>query len=384
MKNEQLSKRMRIMLISLGILFGLIILYKIFISIMISRFIASNKSPLITVSDMKATYSTWQPKVDASASLRAIQGVNVTTSLAGIVQKIYFVPGSVVKQGTLLVQINADSEKAQLASLQASEKLAEITLKRDKSQFAIKAVSQAVLDSDVANLKNFQAQVAQQQAIIDKKTIVAPFNGRLGISAVNPGQYVNDGDKIVSLQQLNPLYADFYVPQTAIVKLKVGQTVRVLSDAYPKEIFAGKITTIDPIVDSTTRNVQVEATIDNQQLKLLPGMFALASVDTGAPKQYITLPQTAVTFNPYGDVIYKVIEQKDDAKKNDNKHSLTVKQSFVTTGEVRGDQVVILKGVEAGDRVVTSGQLKLKNDSRVTIDNSVVPANNPAPTPADD
>ncbi len=379
--NEQMSKQMRKMLIGVSILFGSIILYKLCVGFFVSFMISKNKSPAVTVSAMKAQYASWQPKVEATGSLRAIQGVNVTTSLAGMVQKIYFTPGAIVKKDDLLVQLNIDSDVAQLHSLQASAELAKITLKRDIAQYKIKAISKAVLDSDLANLKNFNAQVAEQQAVIAKKTITAPFSGRLGISAVDLGQYVNSGDKVVSLQQLDPLYIDFFIPQTELVKLKVGQAVRVTSDSYPNEKFKGKISTIDPIVDVNTRNVEIEAIIENPTLKLLPGMFGWATVDVDKPKQYITLPQSAVSFNPYGDIIYKLKEVKNDKT---NKMILTANQTFVTTGEIRGDQIAILKGLNADEMVVTSGQLKLKNGSQVEIDNSVVPADNPAPKPVDE
>jgi len=371
---------MRKMLIGVTILFGLILAYKVFMHFMIAHFIAANKNPKVTVSTMKAVYSDWQPKVESTGTMRAVQGVNVTTDLAGLVQTIYFKPGAVVRQGELLVQLNIDSDLAQQHALEAQADLAQSVLKRDTAQYKIHAISQAVLETDTANLKNTQALVDQQKAIVAKKTIRAPFAGRLGISAVNPGQYVNVGDKVVSLQQLDPLYVDFTVPQAAMVKLSVGLTVNMSADAYPGQTFSGKITTIDPIIDANTRNVTVEATIANPKMMLVPGMFTFVSVNTGQAKKYVTLPQTAVSFNPYGDIVYKVVEK--ESEKNDE--NLSAKQTFVTTGETRGDQVMILKGVEAGETVVTSGQLKLKNDSPISVNNKINPTNNPAPQPVDE
>ncbi len=376
-----MNKRMKIMLICVGTLFGLIILYKIAMGLLFKHFMAEYASPTETVTAMKVSYSMWQPQVNASASLRAVRGVSVTSELAGMVQTIYFTPGSVVKQGTVLVQLNADSDIAQLNSLQASAELAKTVYQRDKAQYAIKAISKASLDADAADLKSKQAQAAEQAAMVAKKTIRAPFSGRLGISAINPGQYINPGDKIVTLQQLDPVYADFYVPQQNIVNVKTGQTLTMTIDAFPKQLFKGRISTIDPLIDTNTRNVEVEATVPNPQFQLTPGMYAALNVQTGTPQRYLTLPQTAIAFNAYGDVVY--IIKTSDEKTKDGKPVLTVMQSFVTTGETRGDQIAVLSGLKADDMVVTSGQLKLRNGSKVVINNSVVPADNPAPQTVD-
>lgn len=373
---------MVVMLTLLGILFGAIFLWKAFQGFMMKRYFAS-LSPVVTVSAVKVAYAPWQPKLAATGSLRAIYGVNVTTELAGMVQKIYFSPGDTVKQNTPLIQLNADSEIGQLQALQASAELARITYQRDKAQYRIEAVSKQTLETDFQNLKNLQGQVAQQAATVAKKTIRAPFTGRLGINQINLGQYLNTGDKIVSLQTVDPIYADFYLPQQTLAQLKVGQRVVLTSDVYPKQSFSGKITTIDSAVDASNRNVEVEATIANPKYELTPGMFAYLEVDVSAPQHYLTLPQTAVTFNSYGDVVYIV---REDSKHKDEKGKpiLIVKQAFVTTGETRGDQVTILSGIKAGDMVVTSGQVKLKNGSRVAINNSVMPANDSAPEIRDD
>ncbi|NNM58708.1 MAG: efflux RND transporter periplasmic adaptor subunit [Legionellales bacterium] len=364
---------MFMMLICVGSLFFCIFLYQIFKMIMIKHFLASNSSPKVTVSAMKVEYANWQPTLNVTGSLRAIRGVSVTTELAGMVTGIYFKPGSFVKEGTVLVQLNADADNAQLQALQASADLAQLTYKRDAGQYAAQAISKAILDNDAADLKNKQAQVAEQAAIVAKKTIRAPFDGRLGISAVNPGQYLNVGDKIVTLQQLNPMYADFYLPQQSLVDIKVGQTVVLNIDTFPGKAFTGKITTIEPIIDVNTRNVEVEATVNNPSLALVPGMFARVIITTSKLHRYLTLPQTAISFNPYGAVIFLVKATGKD------KSVLTVLQQFVTTGETRGDQVAVTKGLNEGDLVVTSGQLKLKNGTKVIINNTVVPENNPNP-----
>jgi membrane fusion protein (multidrug efflux system) len=299
--------------------------------------------------------------------------------LAGMVKTIYFTPGMTVNQGDMLVSLNIDADVAQLHALQATAELNKLTYNRDKAQFAIKGVSKEVVDTDAANLKNTTALVEQQVATIAKKVIRAPFKGRLGISMVNPGQYLNPGDSIVTLQQLDPIYVDFYVPQQELANLAVNQSVNVVNDTFPGKTFHGVITTINPLVDTVTRNVEVEATVANPDFNLVPGMFSTVQVNTGKPQRFLTLPQTAVTFNPYGDVVFIV---KEDEKEKDKKGKpvLTVEQTFVQEGDSRGEQVAIIKGLSEGDQIVTSGQLKLKNGYQVTIDNSVVPTDNPAPT----
>lgn len=372
-----MKKRMIVMLIIVGILFAGIFGFHALMAIFVKRYMASQSNPTITVSAMKIDYSPWQSQLKASGSLRAIRGVNVTTELAGMVQTIYFTPGAMVNQGTVLVQLNADNDIAALNSLEANAELALVTYTRDRSQFEVHAISKQTLDNDAANLKSLRAQVAQQAAIVKKKTIVVPFKGRLGISAVNPGQFINPGDKVVNLQMLDPIYADFYMPQQTLGQFQVGMPVTVTSETFPGKIFKGKITTIEPSVDVATRNVEVEATLQNPNYQLTPGMFATVTITTGAVQRYLTLPQTAISFNPYGEIAYLIRQSKEKDKKG--QPILIAKQAFVVTGETRGDQITVLKGIKAGDIVVTSGQLKLKNGSPVRIDNSIVPQNEAAP-----
>lgn len=375
MMNAAMKTRMKWMLICFAVLFGSIFAVKTLFKFLMYRAMAA-QSMVITVSAMPVNYSGWQPKLKASGSVRAVRGVNVTTELAGMVQTIYFTPGAFVKEGALLVQLNAASDIGQLHVFQANAELALTTYNRDKKQFAVHAISKETLDTDAANLKSAQAQVEQQTATVAKKSITAPFTGRLGISAVNPGQYVNTGDKVVTLQTLDPIYVDFYLPQQVLSDLKVGQNVNVSSDSFPGRIFSGMITTIDPAIDVSTRNIEVEATVSNPNFELTPGMFATVNVITGQPKNYLTLPQTAISFNPYGQVVYVI---KQHGKDKTGKPILIANQMFVITGETRGDQITVLKGLKKGDVVVTSGQLKLKNGAQVAINNAVVPTNNPAP-----
>lgn len=375
-----MRKRMLIMLIGLGILFGGIFGYHFIKGMMIKKYMASMGTPPVAVATMKVKTETWQQTTQATGSLRAIRGVDVTTEIAGLITTILFKPGSQVKKGDLLIKLNADTEIAQLEALQASEQLAQITYNRDKAQFAIQAVSQATVDADIANLKNLQAQVEQQKTIIEKKHIRAPFSGRLGICYVNPGQYLNPGDKIVTLQTLDPIYVDFYLPQQTLVSVTKGLPVQLTSDTYPGKIFTGKITTINPLVDVATRNVQMEATVDNSKNELIPGMFTNVEITTGKPKPYLTVPKTAIAFNPYGEIAYLVQEKTE----KDGKKHFFAQQTFVDVGASRGDQISVLRGLKDGETIVVSGQHKLKNGSPLTINNTTMPSDNPNPTSVDE
>jgi membrane fusion protein (multidrug efflux system) len=374
-------KRMLIMLIGVGFLFGGIFAYKAFVSYKMKKSMSVAQAPPVTVSAIKAEYVPWQPQLKAVGSLRAVRGVDVTSEIAGLVQTIHFKSGDKVAAGQLLVQLNADSDMALLHSLEAAAELADTVYERDKKQYEAQAVSKATLDADAADLKVKRAQVKQQAAIVEKKSIRAPFSGRLGISTVNPGQYINPGDKVITLQSLDQIYTDFYLPQQELSRIFLGQPVIVTTDTYPGRTFSGKITAVNPKVDPDTRNFQVEATISNPRHELLPGMYASVEVKAGAMHSYLTLPQTAVTFNPYGETVF-VIEES--GKGPDGKPLLTVRQAFVNVGPTRGDQIAILKGINENDTVVTSGQLKLKNGSRVIINNQVQPSNEAAPRPPDE
>ncbi len=379
MQSER-ARFMRIMLIGVLIILGGIFLYKAVIGYIIGKAMKGNQAPVITVSAQQAKYQEWQPTLSATGSIRAVKGVDVTTELAGMVKTIHFKPGSDVTIGQLLVDLNIDSDVALLDSLNAKADLAQIVYNRDKAQYEIKAISKAIVDTDEANLKSAQADVAEQAAIIDKKIIRAPFAGHLGVSAVNPGQYLNPGNPIVTLQALSPIYVDFYLPQQNLVQIKAAENVQLSSDTYPNETFTGKITTINPKVDVNTRNIEVEATLLNQEHKLLPGMFAQVKIYTGKPQRYLTLSQAAISYNPYGSLVYIIKTEGKDAQ---GKPVKTVSQNFVTTGATRGDQVEILTGIKENDWVVTSGQLKLKNGSRVVIDNKLAPSDSAAPNVAE-
>jgi membrane fusion protein (multidrug efflux system) len=349
---------------------------------MMQKYMGKGPQPPATVSAMKAEYQVWQPQLNAVGTLRAVRGVDVTTEVAGLVRSINFKSGDEVKAGQVLAQLNADSDIAQLHSLEAAAELASTVYERDKAQLAAEVISKAQVDTDAGDLKSKRAQVAQQQAVVDKKTLRAPFAGKLGISIVNPGQYLNPADKLVTLQTIDPIFVDFYLPQQQLPQVAIGQTVTLTTDTYKDIAFTGKINAINPKIDTNTRNVQVEATIPNPKRQLLPGMFANVRVNSGEENRYITLPQTAITFNPYGDTVF-VVKPSDKKEDKDEKGNarLLAQQVFVTTGPTRGDQVAILKGIEPGTEVVTSGQVKLKNGTPLIVDNKVQPSNSPNPKP---
>jgi membrane fusion protein (multidrug efflux system) len=377
-----MTKRMVIMVLAVAIVFGGIFGFQAFKSAMIKQFMSSMSAPPQTVSAITAHSSSWQPTIEAVGSLRAVRGADLSLEVAGVVDSISFNSGDDVKEGDVLLKLRSEDDVAKLASLQAMATLSELTLDRDLKQWKIQAVSQATIDTDRANLKNAQAQVDQQQAILDKKTLRAPFAGHLGIRAIDLGQYLGPGTTIVTLQALDPIYLDFFVPQQAIDQVRLGQSVTIRIDAFKDQTFAGEISAINPKIDTNTRNVQVRATLKNPDHKLLPGMYATVAINTGAPQSYITLPQTAITYNPYGNTVY-VVDSKP-AEAGGKPQQQTARQTFVTTGPTRGDQVAILKGVNEGEMIVTTGQIKLHNGSPVLIDNSIAPSADAAPTlPAD-
>lgn len=379
-----MTKRTKRMLIMLGAVALLIALLALGFFLHIRQLMASSPKPAPqTVSATIIRKVDWQPQLSSVGTLVAVRGVDVTSEIAGLVRSIHFKSGQEVVAGQLLLQLNADADLAQLRALEAAAELAASVLARDRQQFAVQAISQAQIDNDAADLKSKQALAAQQAALVAKKTIRAPFAGKLGITTVNPGQYLNPGDKIVTLQTIDPIYVDFYIPQQQLGGLQVGQVLTLSSDAHANTAFAGKVSAISSKVDPATRNVQVEATVANPQRQLLPGMFANVHVEVGGKKQYLTLPQTAITYNPYGSTVF-VVHPAPPPKAGappPKAGDLVVQQVFVTTGATRGDQVAVLTGLAEGQRVVTSGQIKLKNGSPVVISNVVEPGNNPRPTP---
>jgi membrane fusion protein (multidrug efflux system) len=331
-----------------------------------------------TVSTVIAAASSWQSQTQALGTLRAVRGADLAPQASGVVDKIHIESGAEVAAGTVLLILKPNDDPAKLTQLQAQAELAAITLKRDQEQLEAQAVSQATVDTDASNLKAARAQVAAQQALIEEKVVRAPFAGRLGIRLVDEGQYLAAGTTVVTLQALDPIFIDFYVPQQALARLKVKQAVSATVDAYPGATFAGNITSVNSKVDAASRNVQVRGSFANADRRLVPGMYANVDIDDGDASTLVTLPQSAITHNPYGDTVYLVQKSGTDDKGNPK---LTVLQRFVKVGATRGDQVAVKSGVAPGDEVVTAGQMKLRNGSPVVINNKIVPSGDSNPTP---
>lgn len=372
------TKRMLWMIGGVLLLIALIVGIKV---LLVMRMIHNMPKPTpSTVSTTTAREQLWQPALNAVGTLRAANGADLAMDAAGLVTAVPLKSGQDVKPGQVLLQLRDGDEAARLEQLQATARLSQLTFERARKQLAAQAISQADYDRAAADLKANQAAVAQQQVVVAKKQLRAPFAGRAGIITISPGDYVSAGTALVTLQQLDPLFVDFNVPQSELGRLKVGQALHLSLDAYAGRQFDGTLTAISPKVDVGTRNVQVEARVPNHDKTLSPGMFAKLEVDVGNEQQRLTLPQAAIVYNPYGDTVYVVHPSKG---KDEQGHPLppTVQQTFVTVGETRGDQVAILKGVEPGTVVVTSGQVKLKNDAPITIDNRVQPADSAHPTP---
>jgi len=370
-------KRLVLLLLVLVIVLGGVFGFGAFRSVMVAKYLSGFANQVQTVATAPAATSSWQPAMSAVGTLAPVNGANLSAEVSGIVDTLNFESGQTVKAGDVLLTLRSNNDPAVLAQLQATAALDEVTYRRDQREAAANAISQAQVDTDKATLLAAQAQVTAQQALMAEKIVKAPFAGTLGIRQINLGQYLTAGTAIVSLQQINPLFVDFYLPQQALSSLSVGQPVSVSIDAYPGQVFAGQISAIDNNIDASTRNVEVRATLPNDKLLLRPGMFASVSVPDGAPQTLVTLPQTAISYNPYGDTVY-IVKSGTGA---DGKPDLVATQLFVTVGDTRGDQVAILKGISPGDQVVTAGQLKLRNGSLVAINNDVQPPNDANPNP---
>jgi len=378
MNKTKMRKRMIWMLLGVGLLFGALVGYQMFGTYMMKKYLASNGRPPATVTAMTVAMQDWQANVRAIGSLRAVQGVNISPEVAGQVVRVAVSSGQKVKQGQLLLELNHADDDALLASFEADAVLAGIQFKRDKAQLAARAISQAVFDASRAARARATAAVSRQKALIAKKRIRAPFAGQLGIISVNPGQYLNVADVVSSLQNSASLFVDFSLPQKEVGGIKSGQLMHVHSDAWPGKLFEGRITAVNAEVDAATRNVRIEGRIENPQGRLTPGMFVSLTVQRGQVGTYLTLPQTAVSYNAYGATVF-IAEKTPDSPAD--KAVLVAQQEFVKLGSTRGDQVAVLSGIKAGDMIVTSGLMKLKNGTPLIIDNHILPANDVAPEP---
>lgn len=335
--------------------------------------------PPEAVTSVVAQRERWPATMGVIGTMEAVHGVTVSADLPGIVERILFDSGQSVRAGDVLVELDTRQERAQLAALEAQRDLARVNYGRMERLVNAGVISRMDYDQATAQQKATEANVAEIRATIERKTIRAPFSGILGIRKVNLGQYLSAGSAVVPLQSLNPIYVDFGVPQQAARQVRVGSKLRVTSEDLAGPMFSGRITALDSVVDETTRNVQVQATLANPEGKLRPGMFVQVDVGLGGSRTVITLPASAISYAPYGDSVFIITDLKDPKGKTYR----GVRQQFVKVEGSRGDQVAVISGVNPGDEVVTSGVFKLRNGAAVQVNNKVQPGNNPAPKPED-
>jgi membrane fusion protein, multidrug efflux system len=335
--------------------------------------------PPESVTSVVAQRQEWPATTGVIGTMEAVHGVMVSADLPGSVARINFDSGKAVKEGDILVELDTREERAQLASLEAQRDLAKINYERTEQLVKDGVISRLEYDQATAQQKQTEANVGQIRATIERKTIRAPFSGTLGIRKVNLGQYLSAGNPVVELQALNPIYVNFGLPQQALGQVRVGRNLRVTSEDLPGKVFAGKVTALDSVVDQTTRNVQVQATLPNPEGKLHPGMFVQVEVVLGISRSVVTLPASAISYAPYGDSVFVIT----DLKTPKGQTYRGVRQQFVKLEGSRGDQVAVISGLNPGDEVVTSGVFKLRNGAAVQVNNKVQPGNNPAPKPED-
>lgn len=336
--------------------------------------------PPTTVSSVSVKEEDWAPRLTAVGSVSAVQGAVVSAELAGVVSEINFENGGEAKKGEVLMKLDASQEEALLRSAEAEAQLAQTDLERSRDLAMKKVVSSAELDSAQSKFRRLNAVVDQVRSSIAKKTLIAPFDGQLGIRQVNVGQMINAGQQVVPLTSLDPVFADFALPQQYLGQLTPGLEVHVTTDAIPGRVFNGKLTAINSMVDSSTRNITLQATLDNSDHALRPGMFAKAEVMLPEKHKALVVPGSAISYAPFGDSVF-VIENKKDKKTG--KESQVIRQQFVRVGEARGDFVAITQGLKAGEIVVSTGVFKLRNGMTVTINNDLAPNPQVNPHPID-
>jgi membrane fusion protein (multidrug efflux system) len=338
---------------------------------MIKGFIAQAPQPVNAVAAARAESANWTPRLPAIGTFRALQGVEVAPQVGGIVREIRFESSEDVGKGAPLVQIDDSTEQADLKSNDAALRNAEVSLQRQRQLIAGGNTPQANLDAAWATRDQAAAASEHTRAIIAQKAIAAPFAGRLGIRRIDVGQYVSPGTMLVTLQQLDPIYVDFSLPEQTIAELKHGQTLETTVDAYPGTIFKGTIKFVEARVNADTRNVMIRGEIANPQKKLLPGMFANVNILAGTPKEVVTLPRTSISYSLYGDSVYVLTpapQQAGEAQAAGSDQLYTIERRFVRPGDTREDKVAITEGVKPGELVVSEGQIKLQPNARVRVD----------------
>jgi membrane fusion protein (multidrug efflux system) len=378
---------MIVMLILVAVIFGGVFLAKALMGKGMNDFFDNMPQPSASITDYAAKEEEWADAEESVGTFVAINGTEVTTEAAGIVRSLSIEPGQPVKAGTVLVQLNTTNELAVLRSLEAAAKLATVQRDRWRELGKDKLVSQDEVEERSTTAATTLAQVEAQRVLIAQKTIRAPFSGVLGLRKVNLGQFVNPGDPIVTLQSMDPIFLDFSLPEQRVGQVLEGTPIRATVDALPGQTFEGKVTAIEPLVDVSTRNFKVQATLPNPDNNLRPGTFAHVGFDSGGVRKVVVIPQTAVSFNPYGNAVFVISKVKRAEGEMDMQgkpltgDKLIVKQRFIKTGATRGDLIAVTEGLKPGERIATSGLLKLRNDAEVTINNKVQPTANASPTP---
>ncbi|MFM8231147.1 MAG: efflux RND transporter periplasmic adaptor subunit [Chthoniobacterales bacterium] len=335
--------------------------------------------PVETVSTTEVIKEKWERSVESVGSLRAVQGADLSTESSGVITKIYFENGQEVKQGAMLLELDHETESANLRSAEAEADLARTVYERTKRLRANNTVPQSDLDAAESQLRKSAALVEQLKSTISKKQLVAPFSGRLGIREVNLGQFVDNGDTIVSLQSLDPIYVDFLLPQQLIAGLAVGKPLKLFTDVYPGREFDGSLTAINSEIDPVTRNIRLQGTLQNADGALRPGMFARVILTLGEAEEVVRIPATALLAAPYGDSVF--VLEKETAE--DGTAKTVAKQRFIRIGRARGDFVSVVKGLQPGETVVSAGAFKLRNGTPVEVNNDMAPQPQLVPTPPD-
>jgi len=374
-------RRWRSVVIAMGLLVAIVVCVFGVKALQIGKMMTTKMvMPPTTVSSATVKEEDWAPTLSAVGSISAVQGAVVSAELAGIVSEISFENGAEAKKGDVLMKLDASQEEALLRSATAEAQLARTDLERSRDLAMRKVVSSAELDSAQSKFTRLNAVVDQMRSNIAKKTLIAPFDGQLGIRQVNVGQMINAGQQVVPLTSLDPVFADFALPQQYLGQLTPGLEVHVTTDALPGRVFDGKVTAINSMVDSSTRNITVQATLDNADHALRPGMFAKAEVILPEKHKALVVPGSAISYAPFGDSVF-VIEKKKDEKTG--MESQMIRQQFVRVGEGRGDLVAITQGLKAGETIVSTGVFKLRNGMTVTINNDLAPNPQVNPHPID-
>lgn len=346
----------------------------------IKKAISGQVRPPASVIAEPATSQSWRRTVPAIGTLQAIQGIDVAPETAGVVQSIGFESGQEIEAGTLLIELDDGTEQASLKSAQAQLRNSQVSLKRQRELLDRGNTSRSNYDTAVAKRDSDAAELERIRALVAEKKVLAPFSGQLGIRQVDLGQYVSAGTVLVSLQQLDPIYVDFPVPEQQLGMIAVGNDIEINVDAFPSGKFTGKVTTVDARVDQSTRNILVRGQIGNPKKELLPGMFANVKVLAPQAENVVTIPRTAVTYSLFGDTV--LVAKPDDATKTGADAAYTLEQRRVTLGEQRDDKIAVLDGVKDGERVVSAGQNKLFNGQKAVISKTPplkAPADRPKP-----